>query len=175
MKKTLLLFFVATIAIVACKTKTPIKVGLMECYNMDDGETEAHVDKKLLRLYDDELRIAQTNSYINKLTTGKTNTKYFGFVLADLTEKIIYKLKADSSITVIEEKSIDANETSYHFYKVKKRSGLLLVKILFKQPSLTNSIMVDAVFDTEKHWTDFYTNAEAFTKKFECKDEDKKP
>jgi len=126
-----------------------------------------------LKLYDAEIRIANTQSFINKLTISTNDKKYFGFILADITEKIITKLKADSAITIIEEKSIDANETTYHFYKVKKKSGLLLIKVLFKQPSLTNSIMVDAVFDSDNKWSTFYANSDAFIKKFNCKNEEK--
>lgn len=172
-KKIFILFFAATLALAACQTKTPIKVGIMGCYIMDNNEKEVTPDKNLLKLYNEELRVANTQSYINKLTINKTEKKYFGFVLADLPDAIITKTKADSSINVIEEKSIKATETTFTFFKVKKTSGLLLVKVLFKQPNLTNSIMVDVVFDTEKPWESFYTNADAFVKKFECKKDDK--
>lgn len=173
MKKLLILFCVAALSMAACQTKTPMKVGMMGCYALDEDEKEAVVDKKLLKLYDDEIRIAETQSFINKLTVSDKHKKYFGFILADLPDQIIVKLKADSSINIVEEKKIESEETAYYFYKVKKNSGLHLVKILYKQPSLTNSIMVDAVFEDEKLWNAFYQNDDAFIKKFDCPDEKK--
>lgn len=145
---------------------------MMSCYTMDGGEKELTVDKASLKQYDDELRVANIQSFINKLTGDKQGKKYFGFVLADLPEQIIGKIKSDSTINIIEEASIPGNEeTTYYFYKVKKTSGLLVVKILFKQPKISNSIIVDAVFNNESDWNDFYTNREKFIEKLNCTDE----
>jgi hypothetical protein len=171
MKKILVFLFAVGIAITSCKTKAPVKFGLMGCYKLSDGEEETIVTKEYLKLYDNELRVAETQSFINKLTKSTNDKKYFGFVLADVTDTIISKVKRDSSITILDEKKVDANETTYHFFKIKKTSGLRVVKVLFKQPKLANSIMLDAVFESKDEWEKFYAESNSFLKKFECENE----
>ncbi len=156
-----------------CKTKAPLKFGLMGCYKLSGDEEETVVTKEYLKLYDDELRVAETQSFINKLTKSATDKKYFGFVLADVTDTIISKVKRDSSITILDKKKVEVNETTYHYFKVEKSSGLKIVKILFKQPKLSNSIMVDAVFESEDEWERFYNESNTFIKKFDCENEKK--
>lgn len=158
----------------ACKTKTNINYGLLGCYKLDEGETEAKVSKADLKIYDDELRVAQLQTFINKFTQTKTGKRYFSHIMADLPDTIITKLKADTTFMIVEEKQKDTLETSYHFYKIKKSNGMLINKVIFKPAKLSNSVMVDAVSGTQEHWNDFYNNSSLFIEKLNCENENEK-
>jgi len=167
-RKYLILCILAALALFSCNRKSNLKFGMMGCYTMEGGEKELPADKESLKQYDNELRVANIQSFINKLTGSKQGKKYFSIVLEDLPDKIITKIKSDSTLTIIEETSKEANETTYFFYKAKEQNGLLLVKVLFKQPKLTNSIIVDAVFNNEDDWNTFFAEREKFIEKFNC-------
>lgn len=173
MKKNIVLLSVLLVYLVSCSSKKQVDIGISGCYILQGDEKEASVNKASLNLYEKDIKIAKTQSYINKHTISDSHKKYFSFVLADVIDVIVNKVKSDSSIQIIEQKKISANEKDYFFFKVRKTNGLLLVKVLFNQPLISNSIVMDAVCDNEDVWNEFYSNADSFTTNLNCKNEDK--
>lgn len=166
--------FIVTIIILnafACTTNKQVKVGMGGCYELTGEEQETPVSKEHLKLYNDELKIAETESYINRLVVDNNSKKFFGFILKDVKDIILSKIKKDSTITIVDEKTVSANNTEYNYFKIKGKDNLMVVKVIMKQEVLSNSIAMDAVFENEDDWNKFYENTEDFTTRLNCKDE----
>ncbi len=174
MKLIKLIALFAVVAFATCKTKTKMNYGMIGCYVLASDEKETGVSKEALKLYDSVLRVKDVQSYINKLTVTDEGKRYFSFVLGDLPDKIAEKIKADSSITIVNQQVKEMDSTQYHCYNILKTNGQNLVKIHFKQKNLTNSVLVDAVFDKVETRDEFYNNVDAFFKQMICEDDKKK-
>jgi hypothetical protein len=174
MKLLKLIVLFAVVAFASCKTKTKMNYGMMGCYVLESGEKETSVSKEALKLYDSVLRVKDVQCYINKLTVTNDGRRYFSFVLGDLPDKISEKIKADSSVTIVNQQVKEVNGTQYYCYNILKTNGQNLVKIHFKQKDLTNSVLMDAVFETAETRDKFYTNADTFFEQMICEDDKKK-
>jgi len=154
--------------LIACDNSTAqVSIGLKGCYTLNTGEKQINPSKIDLDQYE-KVKVNEVTSYINKLIVSSDEKRYFSFVLADLPDVICSKVEKDNKFSIVEKTAMTTDSTVYNFYKIKNANGLLVNKVVFRQPDLSNSIMMDAVFKNEEEWNLFYTSKEAFIKQMKC-------
>jgi hypothetical protein len=159
-------FILLLLNLVSAQSQT-INIGINGCYKMGVGELQTQPSRADLNQYD-LIKVKDIGSYINKLVVSSSSKKYFSFILADLPGVIKKKIETDPSNSIVAKSQLKTKSTVYYFYKIKRPNDLLLVKIVYQQPDLSNSIMVDIISKTESNWDTSYKFCNEFIKNLSC-------